>query len=160
VASEKIILPIVESRRSFLGQCVGIIAGGALATCAGTLLAGCEATTTAPPGGSGITTGPITVDVSSLDTDGKSLVTSQRGPDGKHVLIVRQSAADYLALSMQCTHQQNEVAAPRDGIITCPYHGSQFDLTGAVRTGPATAPLKRYAVSYNDSTKQLTVTLA
>jgi cytochrome b6-f complex iron-sulfur subunit len=162
VATDKNILPVIEGRRTFIGQCVGALTGIAIAGCAGSLLAGCEATTTAPPnnGNNGGMTGPITVDVSTLDVDGRALVTSQKGPDGKHVLIVRQSAAEYLALSMQCTHQQNEVAAPNNGVITCPFHGSQFDLTGAVRTGPATAPLKRYAVSFNESTKQLTVTLA
>jgi cytochrome b6-f complex iron-sulfur subunit len=138
---------------------MGALTGITIVSCGASLLSGCEATTTAPRNNGG-KTGPTVFDVSSLDADGKSFVTSEHGPDGKPVLIIRQSATDYLALSMQCTHEGNEVAAPRNGTITCPVHGSQFDLTGAVKTGPAAAPLKRYAVAFNESTKQLTVTLA
>jgi Rieske Fe-S protein len=158
VASEQNILPVIESRRTFIGQCVGALTGITIVGCAGSLLAGCEATTTAPTN-NGTTTGPITVDVSTLDADGEALVTGQRAPNGKHVLIVRQSATEYLALSMECTHEKNEVAAPQNGVITCPFHGSQFDLTGAVKTGPAASPLKRYAVQFDAGSKQLTVTL-
>jgi Rieske Fe-S protein len=144
-------LPILESRRTFLGQCAAL-AGLGVVGCLGVLASGCEASTTAPTN-----TEPIVVDVSALDADGKTLVTSQRAPDGKPVLIVRQSAGGFLALSMRCTHESNQVNPPVNGVITCPFHGSQFDLTGAVKTGPAPTALQRYTTSFDATTNKLTV---
>ena len=147
-------LPILESRRTFLSQCVAL-AGLAGTGCLATLVSGCEASTTAPG-----STDPIVVDVASLDADGKSFVTSQRGPDGKPILIVRQSAGHFLALSMRCTHESNQVSPPVNGVITCPFHGSQFDLTGAVMTGPAPSALQRYTTSFDTTTNKLTVSFS
>jgi Rieske Fe-S protein len=100
-----------------------------------------------------------TVDVTPLAVDGAWLVASWAGPDGAPVLIVRQSKAQYLALSMQCTHMGCPIDAPVGGVMTCPCHGSQFDLRGAVRRGPARYPLGRYGARYDPRTKRLTVTL-
>lgn len=147
-------LPIIESRRTFLSQCAAL-AGLAGVGCLATLVSGCEASTTAP-----VNTSPIVVDVSSLTADGKSLVTSQTGPEGKPLLIVRQSAGNFLALSMRCTHESNQVSPPVNGVITCPFHGSQFDLTGAVKTGPAPSPLTRYTTAFDATTNKLTVTFS
>ena len=54
-----------------------------------------------------------------------------------------------LAVDARCTH----VGGPLDRgpvtgtIVTCPLHGSQFDLrTGAVVRGPASRPVKSYRV--------------
>lgn len=164
MSSENNTLPVLESRRAFLGKCASALAGITVIGCGGILLEGCEATYPTPPGsnngGGGNNNGTLTLDVSSLDADGKAFVTSQRGPDGKRILIVRNSATEYLALSMSCTHENNEVAPPVNGTITCPFHGSQFDLKGDVKTGPAASPLKRYQATFDDSTKKLTVALA
>ena len=156
-------LPIVESRRAFLGACASAIAGLTVVSCGG-ILAGCEATTTAPvpPGGGGNQNGGnLTLDVSSLTADGMAFVTSQRGPDGKRIAIARKSENEYVALSMECTHERNEMSPPSGGVISCPFHGSKFDLlTGAVQVGPATSPLRRYETTYDAATKKLTVKLS
>jgi nitrite reductase/ring-hydroxylating ferredoxin subunit len=49
----------------------------------------------------------------------------------------------------KCTHVGGPVEkGPVSGmIVTCPWHGSEFDLrTGAVVRGPAAQPLKTYRV--------------
>lgn len=62
--------------------------------------------------------------------------------DGTPVLLARVDGS-IVALADRCTHRgaplhEGEVAA---GCITCPWHGSTFDLSdGAVRSGPATRP--------------------
>ncbi|MBI1752543.1 MAG: Rieske 2Fe-2S domain-containing protein [Acidobacteria bacterium] len=46
-----------------------------------------------------------------------------------------------------CTHMGCIVGAPADSKITCPCHGSQYDLGGANLVGPATQPLVHFAVT-------------
>jgi Rieske Fe-S protein len=96
-------------------------------------------------------------DVSQLTQDGQALVTKDYGPDGAPVLIVRQSAGSYYALSMLCTHAACFVGAPQQGVMVCPCHGSEYNMEGQVLRGPAFSPLHRYTLTY-DATAQ-TVTL-
>jgi Rieske Fe-S protein len=98
-----------------------------------------------------------TIDVAVLTTDGATLVTQTPGLDGAPILIVRDGAHEFHALSMQCTHEGCPVRAPVHGVITCPCHGSQYDLQGRVRRGPAQLPLARYAVEYRWWTRRLTL---
>lgn len=65
-------------------------------------------------------------------------------------LLVRHPTG-FLALSHQCTHRQCTVdyLAVR-GVIFCPCHGAQFDLTGAVLTGPASRSLDRFPITIRD----------
>ena len=53
------------------------------------------------------------------------------------VIVIRKSTTEVLALSSICTHQGNEVGLPSGGTITCPVHGSVFDLSGNRIAGPA-----------------------
>jgi len=66
------------------------------------------------------------------------------------IIIIRSSDTVYLALSKVCTHSQCTVtynSTNKD--IPCPCHGSKFTTTGAVITGPAASPLKKYSVTQN-----------
>ncbi|WP_371484568.1 Rieske (2Fe-2S) protein [Kitasatospora sp. NBC_00315] len=67
---------------------------------------------------------------------------------GDAVYIVQPKAGQYCGFSSICTHAGCAVAAPKDGQMYCPCHGSKFDAaTGAVITGPATKPLPKYTVT-------------
>ncbi|MCI4331831.1 MAG: Rieske 2Fe-2S domain-containing protein [Thermoplasmata archaeon] len=51
------------------------------------------------------------------------------------------------AVDARCTHVGGPLDRGRvsEGIVTCPLHGSQFDLaTGKVMHGPASNPLRAY----------------
>jgi Rieske Fe-S protein len=64
------------------------------------------------------------------------------------VVVTQPTAGDFKAFSAVCTHQNCTVSSVSDGVITCPCHGSQYDIaTGAVRKGPATKPLPAKSVT-------------
>lgn len=134
----------MSTRRQFLGGATRLLASAAAAF-------GCGRSHGPPP------LYESTVDVSALTTNGATLVTPTPGLDGAPILVVRDGAHEFHALSMQCTHEGCPVRAPVRGVITCPCHGSQYDLQGRVRRGPAQLPLARYSVEYHRWTKRLTL---
>jgi glycine betaine catabolism B len=78
-------------------------------------------------------------------------------PDGEMIgadvdglqLLVANVAGRYYAIRSVCTHEGGPLAdGDLDGdIVTCPWHGSQFDVTtGEVDAGPATEPEPVYEV--------------
>ena len=122
--------------------------------------------TPAPPAGGGGTGGDpaegIAFDVSILDADGKSVATDIKGPHGFGILIVRDAATTYTALSMRCTHESCMVdgTVPVGGPILCRCHGSQFNLDGSVRRGPAASPLATYTTTFDEATRIVRIKLS
>ena len=87
--------------------------------------------------------------VGSATDAAKNAVKSAQVPVGggkvladAKVVITQPSSGDFKAFSAVCTHAGCIVSDVSDGTINCGCHGSQFDIaTGAVKSGPATAPL-------------------
>lgn len=64
--------------------------------------------------------------------------------DGVDVVVTQPEAGEVRAFSSVCTHEGCAVRVG-DGIISCPCHGSEFDLdTGDATAGPAEDPLPAY----------------
>ncbi|MEV7569983.1 Rieske (2Fe-2S) protein [Streptomyces tanashiensis] len=60
----------------------------------------------------------------------------------KGLVITQPKAGEFKAFSSKCTHAGCAVSSVKDGVIVCPCHQSQFDVSdGSVKSGPATAPL-------------------
>jgi thiosulfate dehydrogenase (quinone) large subunit len=154
-------LPVLTTRRAFVAGAVRVLAAGAVGGATTPLLASCGRDTTSGSAGTVHTSArhTETVDVNSLVADGQSLVSASAGPDGAPIIVLRQSADRYIALSMQCTHEGCPINPPVHGIMTCPCHGSQFDLAGHVQRGPAQFPLGHYDVAYHSRTRTLTISL-
>ncbi len=58
------------------------------------------------------------------------------------VVVTQPKAGEFKAFSAICTHMGCTVAGVANGTITCPCHGSTYDMaTGQVTGGPAPAPL-------------------
>lgn len=92
-----------------------------------------------------------------LRFDNGAVTVPAKGPAGnggvKGVIVVRQSASNFLAFERNCPYQPYNACAlvsldrnsrlfMRDSCCT-----SQFDLKGQVTGGPAPLPLKQYSVS-------------
>jgi Rieske Fe-S protein len=89
----------------------------------------------------------------ALATPGGSRLLSV---DGKALIVGRVSQTELVALSSICTHAGCTVRFATTG-ITCPCHGSQFSLDGAVTHGPATKPLAEYATTFDPATNVATI---
>lgn len=66
------------------------------------------------------------------------------------ICVYRIGENEYKALWMQCTHQGTELQASGDR-LQCPAHGSEFDNTGAVKTGPAAKSLRSFPVTVSNN---------
>jgi Rieske Fe-S protein len=68
--------------------------------------------------------------------------------DNLKVVVTQPTAGDFKAFSAVCPHQGCTVDKVDAGTITCPCHGSTFDIaTGAVTKGPATSGLEAKGVT-------------
>ncbi|MCB8904319.1 MULTISPECIES: Rieske (2Fe-2S) protein [unclassified Streptomyces] len=60
----------------------------------------------------------------------------------KGVVITQPKPGEFKAFSSKCTHAGCAVSSIKDGVIVCPCHQSQFDVSdGSVKSGPAGSPL-------------------
>ena len=75
------------------------------------------------------------------------LGTRARIPDAQAVL--QHGADGLMAYSLVCTHLGCTVDLVKEG-FSCPCHGSQFGLNGAVEHGPATTALHALKLEVND----------
>jgi nitrite reductase/ring-hydroxylating ferredoxin subunit len=77
---------------------------------------------------------------------------------GGHDLLVANVGGRYRAIGSTCTHEGGPLAEGDlyDSIVTCPWHGSEFDVeTGAVETPPATEPQPVYEVRVEGDAVQI-----
>jgi Rieske Fe-S protein len=150
------------SRREFVRRSAGVFASGALAGARPGALAGVASvlmSCTRTEERAKHHLFEATLDVSALTSDGAALTSLTEGFDGTPILVIRSSARRFVALSMQCTHEGCPVKPPVGGVITCPCHGSQYDLEGRVLHGPAQFALARYETTFDGRTGRLTVTI-
>jgi cytochrome b6-f complex iron-sulfur subunit len=116
------------------GLAVALIAPGALAAaCSDAGDSGAD---------SGANAGPTPL---SDIPDGGGLVVDN--PSGGKALLVRDGD-EVLGYNASCTHMGSIVGVPKNGVSTCPNHGSKFNVEdgGKVVNGPATKPLRQISV--------------
>ena len=79
---------------------------------------------------------------------------------GDKRIVVARTERGYAAFDDRCTHKGGPLS---DGALACetvqcPWHGSQFDvMTGRVNEGPATEPIRTYAVEERDGRVRVTL---
>jgi nitrite reductase/ring-hydroxylating ferredoxin subunit len=124
-------------RRMF---CLSALAAGVTLACSG---GGGSAAPAAPP------PPPANGPQTTADTKAALLAT----PDGTARdyrnlgFMLLKDATGLYAMTSICTHMGCTVGMPVGTHITCPCHGSQYDLQGGNQIGPATSPLVHYEVT-------------
>jgi nitrite reductase/ring-hydroxylating ferredoxin subunit len=87
----------------------------------------------------------------TLPAEGKVLRVMANGTP----VAVFHIGAEYYAIDARCTHVGGPLdrGMVQDGHVTCPLHGSMFDVkTGKVLRGPAARDVSAYRVHVEDTT--------
>ncbi|HEV8050229.1 MAG TPA: Rieske 2Fe-2S domain-containing protein [Thermoplasmata archaeon] len=87
----------------------------------------------------------VVVEHPAPPTPGAAIRVSVEG----HAIAVFNLGPALRAIDAACTHVHGPLEQGKvdQGVVSCPWHGSEFDLaTGAVRRGPAVQPVRTYPV--------------
>jgi Rieske Fe-S protein len=156
-------------RRTFVGTSAAYFIASALAAaCAGETTA--PGSTTPPtgggtnPGGGSGGGGQAGVTISGSNVSVNAAVAGI-GSAGQYVIltgadaIVINTGSGFVALSKTCTHSSCGLARFNNStaLLECDCHGSRFRTTGQVATGPASTPLRSYAVTVTGGVVTFTV---
>jgi Rieske Fe-S protein len=153
-----------QTRREF---CVLALQSGSIAALGGLLAGILEACN---PGGSNPGDVPALPTINATAANGTITIPTASGSpiagvgtaalvnfSGGSLLVAHPAANTFSALTAVCTHQGCIITGFSGGTYTCPCHGSQFSTSGQVTKGPASSPLRSFAVQAAGS--QLVITL-
>src|SRR5580765_2876387 len=146
------------TRREFCTHAVSFVAiGGLLESCGGS--------PTSPSSIPALSTisASVTNNTITLSVDAASPLASVGSAalvqtSGGNFLVARVAQDTFNAMTAICTHEACTVERYQAGTFTCPCHGSQYNTSGAVVKGPATASLRRFNTSFSNNV--LTISLA
>ncbi|MBI4266674.1 MAG: Rieske (2Fe-2S) protein [Acidobacteria bacterium] len=65
-------------------------------------------------------------------------------------LVTRTDERTFLVLTAICSHEACLITDVDDEAYVCPCHGSRFEASGNVLTGPAELPLYRFDTTFSD----------
>jgi len=143
------------TRREFFIKSAGAVVVVSSSGILSSILTSCSDNPTDPTNGTPLTTiqgtvvnNEISIAIASSPIENKNTRALVKYNNGNGSILVEHNSDDtYKALSGICTHQ-NCVVSEFDGsnnVFICPCHGSQFDLNGNVKQGPATTKLSNYS---------------
>lgn len=75
--------------------------------------------------------------------------------EGRIIAVYRDENGDLSAFDAHCTHRMCPLTFNKEEKSwDCPCHGSRFDVNGAILSGPAVEPLKKYTLSDEQPSKE------
>ena len=145
-----------SNRRDFLTKSISVLGMGLLVGAVPTLITSCNSSPTA-------SSNPVATDVKISDyptlqnINGYVKISITGRNNNKPIIIIRKSDTEFTVLSSTCTHQGCTVNDPNmsSKSISCPCHGSRFNLVGGVINGPASSGLTSFASTFNSTTNIL-----
>ena len=142
------------NRKDFL-QLFGF---GATALLASACLGGCGSKTSDPQPVQGATNVDFTIDLTAASSAPlNDAAVGYVYNSTRDVIVAKTAAGGYLAVQAPCTHDGTSVYfAQGQNRFICPNHNAVFDAGGAVLSGPAPQPLKRFAVAQTGTTLRIT----
>lgn len=139
------------NRREYLQK---FVLGGTVLIIVPSVLESCSKGSASPgatPPPSGRT---ITIDLNSADG---AVLNNAGGSKIVQSILVINTGTGFVALSSICTHQGCTVGYnSTSNKIQCPCHGSEFNTSGSVLTGPASAPLESFSITKTGSVLLIT----
>jgi cytochrome b6-f complex iron-sulfur subunit len=140
-----------STRRKFCSQAcqaISLVAVGALAeSCGGSPTSPSSVPAMSVLNGTVVNnTVTLTIDASSplVSTGSAAVVQATSG-----VFLVAHTGQDtFSALNALCTHANCYVTGYQSGTYVCPCHGSEYNTSGRVLSGPAPAALHQYATQF------------
>ena len=99
----------------------------------------------------GAPTGAFTAVLEESELRGDGMRTVE--VDGVPVVLSRSESGEVCAIANMCTHMGGPLdeGAREGNVVTCPWHGSQFDLcSGEVLQGPTNTPQQRFEARVRD----------
>jgi len=141
------------SRKEFFVKSAGAIAVISASGFINTIITSCSSNPTSPTTSATLKTiqgtvvnNEISITIASSPIENKNTRALVEYNSGGAILVEHNSDDTYAALSGICTHQSC-VITDFDGtnnVFVCLCHGSQFDLSGNVKKGPASSKLRSY----------------
>ena len=128
---------------------------GALPACGGSPTSPSSAPSLPSVGGSVVNgTVVLTIGASSpLSAVGSAaLVQSTAG----NFLVTHTAQSVFTALTAICTHEACTISGFESQMFVCPCHGSRYNTSGIVLTGPAQASLRQFATQFSNDILTIT----
>ena len=88
----------------------------------------------------------LTIDAASplSAVGGAALVQSPLGT----LLVVRTAQGSFAALTAICTHEACTITGFDGSVFVCPCHGSEYNTSGRVLSGPAPSSLRQFTTQF------------
>lgn len=140
------------NRRNFLQSSCQLCLLGAMAVTTSSIIEGCVAPSSIYK--TNINNNEVSVPLSLLE--GKKIQLVRAPENDFDIAIKPENDGTYKAFLLACTHHENPLNIVGNGFL-CPLHGSQFDLEGNVKKGPASLPLTQYKTTIINNNLIITI---
>ena len=97
----------------------------------------------------------VTIDASSplVAVGSAALIQTNLGD----FLVAHTAQSSFTAMTAICTHQTCTITGFESATFVCPCHGSRYNTSGVVVTGPALSSLRQFATQFSSNVLTIAV---